>query len=120
MTQQMPPSWVTQACPAVSLRTPPDWRVVPPPPMEYPPALIVAGPPRHGFAPNVTVTLDPLPPAMTLAEWHTINLESLRQALTSLRLLDLQPDEVDGAPALIRLCAYGMDDHPLSLIQWLV
>ena len=116
---QLPDGWVVKVCGPVILDAPSEWRVLPHPPIDHPPALLIAGETFHGFAPTVTVSLESIPLGLSLPEWHTSSIEELKQFFVGLRVIDLFADEVDGVPSLLRVCAYAVDDLPLTLMQWL-
>jgi len=85
---------------------------------ELPPVVALDPAGGRTFQPTCVITAEPLVRGLGLEAWVDSGWELQRDRLVAPLLIDRQPAEVGGRPALRTLAHHSVGDHAVTLEQW--
>ncbi len=86
--------------------------------VELPPTVALEPGRAWSFQPSCLVTAEPRPQGLDLEAWVDAGWQIQEGRLAAARLLDRQPTELVGAPAVRTLCHHVVRGHAVTLEQW--
>lgn len=85
-------------------------------------ALVALAPARdQGFRANLVVTIERLPPGITLERWVGASIDLLQEQLAYFQPIDQESTSIDHGPAIRILAHHAVDQRAaVTLEQWLL